>query len=232
MKNQLKFTEEQVLHKDSKAISFEDGVMGVVGEMETYNAEGGRPTLNLIMTLPEGNESRRDGLLESLTVALQKWYAEEYNPDPSDLARRLLRKHPAFVHPLCSISVMDFGLRHWSLSAHSERWSVQYPYEGSRLELEVKNDVAWILGIQIDDRLRGCGLGMQLYYNAETIAKTYGAKRIEMTASGVTIRGEARVDWVVRKLGYTRVSEDSSAVTKQLGENDAKTEESKDNDKQ
>lgn len=76
------------------------------------------------------------------------------------------------------------------------------PPQGTHLDLHIIGETCYVLGIGLAPEYRGLGQGEQLYFMAEEIAKRAGCRRIQQTPSGRTVGGEARADYLVRKLGY------------------------------
>lgn len=61
----------------------------------------------------------------------------------------------------------------------------------------------YLLHIEINEAHRGKGLGEMLYRIVEDIGIELGCDEIWQTPSGRTTTGESRMDYVVRKLGYS-----------------------------
>ncbi len=63
------------------------------------------------------------------------------------------------------------------------------------------NGLFYLLGIGLARKYRGRGLGSQLYTILEEIAAELGCLAVVMTPSGITLKGETRFDYMLRK-GY------------------------------
>jgi len=71
--------------------------------------------------------------------------------------------------------------------------------ESTHVEINVIDDVLYILHIEIDRGLRGMGLGSLLYTICEQLARSLGCRQIRQTPSGVTPTGEYRRDYLLRR---------------------------------
>lgn len=127
----------------------------------------------------------------------------------------VLAAHPAFrlEHEL-RVKVLEPSIY---VTWHARDYG-RTPSQGSHLDLQLIGETCYVLGVGLAPEYRGLGQGAQLYLAAEAIAKRAGCRRICMTPSGWTVRGETRADYVVRKLGYRLV--DGEAVKELREAND------------
>ncbi len=72
----------------------------------------------------------------------------------------------------------------------------------TRLDINVRGDTLYLLGIRLLPELRGKGLGRKLYEVVEELARQLGCSRVVQTPSGRTYSGQSRADYL-RKLGYS-----------------------------
>lgn len=68
-------------------------------------------------------------------------------------------------------------------------------------DVNVLDDVFYVLFLQIAEQHRGKGLGAELYRRLESLATKLGCRQIRMTPSGWTPTGETRLEWMLRR-GY------------------------------
>ena len=74
----------------------------------------------------------------------------------------------------------------------------------THLSLQFQEDTCFIVGIGLEPRYRGAGLGEELYGIAEQIAQQCGCRRIVMHPSGEAITGKTRKEYTM-KLGYVGI---------------------------
>lgn len=72
----------------------------------------------------------------------------------------------------------------------------------THFDLNLIGDVCYLLSIQLAPEQRGKGHGWALYQAIEQAARELGCSRVEMTASGWTVRCETRAKWLERR-GYS-----------------------------
>ena len=82
-------------------------------------------------------------------------------------------------------------------------------------DVELADDNCYLLSINLSPLWRGKGHGWELYQVVERAAARLGCKRVVMTASGTTYRGETRMDYLLRR-GYQRGLSNDGEVTKEL----------------
>lgn len=113
--------------------------------------------------------------------------------------RSLLAEHPAYSpeHVVFVLERDNLTYVGWHATE-----SVRNMRDGSYLDLQLDHLHCYILGIGLEPRWRGLGLGEKLYRIAERIGEHFGCGIAAMQASGKTYSGELRVYYVERKLGY------------------------------
>ena len=71
----------------------------------------------------------------------------------------------------------------------------------THFDVNILNDVFFVLDICVEPQHRGKGHGDALYKVLEEIAAEAGCHKVQMTASGWTHTGELRMDYLLRR-GY------------------------------
>jgi len=74
-------------------------------------------------------------------------------------------------------------------------------WEKTHFDVNIIDDVFYVLGIGLTKEHRGKGHGDALYRILENIARDAGCKKIQMNPSGKTQTGETRKDYLLRR-GY------------------------------
>lgn len=99
------------------------------------------------------------------------------------------------------ISVHEINKRFYSINflANSETIS---RIHSTHFDVNIIDDLFYLLSIQITKENRGKGLGLKLYNILEKIAKELNCNKIVQTPSGWTKTGESRESYLMRK-GWT-----------------------------
>ena len=76
-----------------------------------------------------------------------------------------------------------------------------------QIEQTHEGKIAYLVFIELDEDKRGVGLGEKMYKSVENIARELGCDILRQTASGWTVRGEPRKNYLERKLGYKKIND-------------------------
>jgi len=140
----------------------------------------------------------------SLEKCMQERDRRANQPRFRDITEKVLRKWPAFDEN--AFYILTHPLRRDD-SQPPAYW-IGFNRMGSLddlradrcgFDLNIEQDVCYLLTIRISDQLRHKGLGSDLYERVIEIAKELGCKVVIQTPAGYTDRGEARSDYLARR---------------------------------
>lgn len=159
------------------------------------------------------------------TTSLQPGWKESKMSENTGRVAQLVERHPEEMSVAGSIPVLATLKRY--CNKHLIGWSpfdegdlrlgeshlghyyicfrtVQTPplNDTTHFDVNIIDDVFYLLDIELEPRHKGKGLGLQLYEALENIARDLGCTRIEQTPSGWTHSGETRASYLQRH-GYT-----------------------------
>ena len=120
--------------------------------------------------------------------------------NPTEIIRQRLSASPLYKADQIVFFKQDDGnsYMHWQT-----RLVPGNPYRrGSYFDAQITNGMFYLLHIQIEEYVRGSGLGFQLYNIIEQLARDFNCHTLEMTPSGWTATKETRMSYVCRKLKY------------------------------
>jgi GNAT superfamily N-acetyltransferase len=80
--------------------------------------------------------------------------------------------------------------------------SRQHGLDTTHCDINIDRDTFYVLSISLAKSLRGQGYGEMFYKALEAVARDIGCRRLVMTPSGKTVRGESRASYLERR-GYT-----------------------------
>ena len=66
-------------------------------------------------------------------------------------------------------------------------------------DLEINNNICYLLYLQLDKNSLGSGIGWSLYESIHYFAGEVGCEAVRQTPSGKTINGESRKDYLLRR---------------------------------
>ncbi|VVB77545.1 Uncharacterised protein [uncultured archaeon] len=69
----------------------------------------------------------------------------------------------------------------------------------THFDIELIDDICYILYIELVEEERGMGIGWSLYETIHKFAKDYGAKKVRQTPSGWTPQGKTRRDYLLSR---------------------------------
>ena len=118
----------------------------------------------------------------------------------SDLMRKNLRELPIFD------KTHEIGVRKID---EEKLWVGYRTTEGlqrgtTRFDLNIIENICYILWIELSKEHRGKNLGKSLFSIIENFAKDYGCNKVRLTPSGWTPSGKTRLEYM-KSLGYHEV---------------------------
>lgn len=117
-----------------------------------------------------------------------------------DCFLRLLSSYPLYSQSW-RVHVQSLGVDGWwSVSLDSgEMPHTAIPRSSTYVDINIENDVFYLLHIELDKKHRGQGYGESLYKICEDAAASLGCKTIKQTPSGWTATGDSRLQYLLKR---------------------------------
>ena len=122
----------------------------------------------------------------------------------SELVRKHLRSLPIFEEGH-SVNVVEISDGKFYIGYRTT--SDKIPRETTHFNLNLIDNICYVLWIELCEQEKGRGFGRQLYGIIEAFARDAGCDRVRLTPSGETPSGKTRLEYM-RALGYQELGDE------------------------